>query len=106
MSGNLMNLTFFLGGGVEVFVNKLWPLLYERAELHLRLTKHVPFLKSLSTNFEYRIKEQWVRVGPPNKRCYDVLNIPDKGKADLKPASVDLVRSCVNFLSSGMFLLG
>ena len=53
----------------------------------------------------YRIKEQWVRVGPPNKRCYDVLNIPDKGKADLKPASVDLVRSCVNFLSSGMFLL-
>ncbi len=48
-----------------------------------------------------RIKEQWVTLGPANKRCYDVLPFPEKDKALLKPASVDLVRSCVNFLTSG-----
>ena len=36
-NGNLIYLRFFLGG--KVLVNKLWFLLYKRAELDLRLTK-------------------------------------------------------------------
>jgi hypothetical protein len=51
------------------------------------------------TRYTGRIKEEWHRVGPANKRCYDALPMPEK--ALLKPASVDLVRSCINFLSSG-----
>ena len=34
--GNLINLTFF---GGKALVNKLWPLLYKRAELDLMMTK-------------------------------------------------------------------
>jgi len=60
---------------------------------------HLSNLFYKNYNFYFRINEQWIRLGPANKRCYDVL--PMQEKAILKPASVDLVRSCVNFLSSG-----
>ena len=39
-NGNLINLTIF---GGKALVNKLWPLLYKRAELDLRLTKLFTF---------------------------------------------------------------
>ena len=41
---NLINLTSFLG---KALVKKLWPLLYKRAQLDLRLTKRVSIMANL-----------------------------------------------------------